>query len=665
MNRQMRNKLFIWIAPLLILFAGCAENEIENEQPTPETEGSTLVITASMPDESSQPRLSLTPDTDSKDIIVKWKAGDVINFVFKQGAMTLVEGTPVTLEQQNISSNGKVATFTVTVPPVQPGFNPANKYTIYAIHGAPFHIGGTYNDEIRVNISPVGFSLLSGLNNVPIWGKFDVTPPLGQINIQFNHLGLLQCLNFKNSSGAALTITPTLTNNDGGAIWYYKPDGGNVPYYDLIYKGFPTVQEDPPATEAVTIQAGETVQLAQWVMPKNVNTPQIKINAQPSVGELIVSANCKPARSSVMQAGRAYHLYALWDGTNLYFTCNTFSPPPTGDVMHADGGSNFIGVVYSKGGGDQNVYYNSTQDGCTWCGETSLGTGSQARMAIDGTNHPHVVFTTPDNRIAYRKHDGTNWSTDYIVSNNVGGTGECSKPDIDVDGSGYAHITYTDTKGGNPNNHPTDLPDIMYATNKNGSFANTLIFDGYANGWDDYYYIKGSRIAVDASAKYYIIAHKRCHYPTMENSTYSISIRMRGVSSGASATASTDQHDLYDVEFDGTKVVALYKDTNGNRTATITIDGSGTKAEFTNPTNITTGTAVPYSLSHRCEIAGLSGSNNLFYKYSTTEGSYMDITVKANTEVAAVNKTNTDNKFYALYTDNADSRIKVKEISTN
>jgi len=33
----------------------------------------------------------------------------------------------------------------------------------------------------------------------------------------------------------------------------------------------------------------------------------------------------------------------------------------------------FIGVVYSKGGVDQNVYYNSTQDGNTWLGETSLG----------------------------------------------------------------------------------------------------------------------------------------------------------------------------------------------------------------------------------------------------------------------------------------------------
>ena len=673
-NRDMRNKFFIWLASALLLFAGCAENEIENEQPMPEAEGHTLVVTASMPDESPQTRLSLTPDTDSKNIIVKWNEGDVIYFVFKQGFMTLVEGTPVTLRSQDISSNGKVATFTVTVPPSgQQGFKPNESYTIYAIHGASFVLG-QWGDEINVNVSPVGFSLLSGLNDVPTWGMVEVTPPLGHITIGFEHLGVLQCLNFKNSSGSDFTITPTLIN-EGGTTWYHTYSGGNsAPHYDLIGKTVASATVTPSTTAVVTIPSGDPVLLAQWVIPKNVNTPEIKLNALTPGGTNYVSVNSKPARGSTMQKGKAYHLYALWDGSKLNFTDNTFTPPvppPTGDLMHAGGGNDFIGVVYSKG--DGNVYYNSTRDGNNWLGETLLGEGTEARMAIDGNNHPHVVFTnTADSTIAYRKYDGTSWSaTVYIVSNNVGTTGKCSKPDIDVDGSGYAHITYTDTKGGNPGTYPgggipTDLPNIMYATNKTGTFVKAVVFDGYVTVWEEYYYIKGSRIAVDAVGKYYIIAHKYAHmlpYQAQpETHTYSISIQSPGVKSGASATSPTDQHDLYDVEFDSTKVVALYKDTNGNRIATINI--SGTTASFINPTNITTPSAVPHSLSHNLEIAGLSGSNNLFYKYSTTEGSYQDITVKANTEVAAVNKGSTANKFYAVYSDNADSRIKVKEIST-
>ena len=655
----MRNKYFIWLVSALLAIAGCVGNEIENEQSTPDAGEQTLIITASVPDESPQTRLSLSPDTESKDIIVKWKAGDVLYLVFDQGT-AVKEGTPITLTQQNISSNGKVATFTITIPQ---GINVNTQCTIYAVHGATYQLN--MYDYVVVNVSPVGFSLLTALNNVPVSSVVTVNNLLSPITINFGHLGLLQCLNFKNTSTTDFVITPTLVNN-GGISWYHTYSGGTTaPHYNLYNNQVSNFTVTPSTTAPVTIPAGSTVQLAQWVMPKNVNTPEIKINAQPTAGQPIVSANCKPARSSVMQKGKAYHLYALWDGTNLYFTCNTFSPPPTGDVMHADGGSDFVGVVYSKG--DGNVYYNSTQDGCTWCDEITLGTGSQAHIAIDGNNYPHVVFTTSDHKIAYRKYDGTSWSAPvYIESNNVGSAGECSLPDIDVDASGNPHISYTDTKGGDLKaGYLSDLPNIMYATDKTGSFVKTIAFDGYSTVWEEYHYIKGSRIAVNAAGTYYIIAHKYAHmlpYQTQpETHTYSISIKTPSTMYGASATSSTDQHALYDLEFDGTKVVALYKDTNGNRTATIQV--SGTNASFINPTDITTPGAVPYSLSHRCEIVGINGSN-IFYKYSSTEGSLTDITVKANTQVAAVNKGNTANKFYAVYTDNVDSRIKVKEIST-
>ena len=36
--------------------------------------------------------------------------------------------------------------------------------------------------------------------------------------------------------------------------------------------------------------------------------------------------------------------------------------------------------------------------------------------------------------------------TDRLVYIESNFSGSCYKPDIDVDGSGYAHITYTDTK---------------------------------------------------------------------------------------------------------------------------------------------------------------------------------------------------------------------------
>jgi hypothetical protein len=658
----MRNKYFIWIVSALLIITGCTYNEIDNEKPTPEVEGRTLVITASAPDESPETRLSLEPETGTKNIVVKWKAGDVLYLVFDQ-TMTVKEGTPITLTQQNISSNGKVATFTVAIPQ---GIDVNKKCTIYAVHGATYQLN--MYSYVNVNVSPVGFSLLNSLNNVPVSGVITVNNLLSPITINFGHLGLLQCLNFKNTSTTDFVMTPTLVNN-GGISWYHTYSGGTTaPHYNLYNYQVSDFTVTPSTTAPVTIPAGGTVQLAQWVMPKNVNTPEIKLNAVGQGGVTYTSINSKPARGSVMQKGKAYHLYALWDGSKVCFTDNTFIPALIGDVMHADGGSDFIGVVYSKG--DDNVYYNSTQNGTTWSGETWLGTGTDARIAIDGNNRPHVVFTTTDHTIAYLKHNGTAWNAPvYIESNNVGAIGKCSKPDIDVDGSGYAHITYTDTKGGDLNaGYQADLPNIMYAenqTNSGGVFVKTIAFDGYVTQWEEYHYIKGSRIAVNAAGTfYYIIAHKYFRYINPENHTYSVAIKTPTTMYGASATSPTDQHDIYDLEFDGTKAVALYKDTNGNQTATIKVQG--TQASFVDQAKITTPGAVPHTLSHKLEIAGLSGSN-LFAKYFNagplTEYVYTDITVRSGTKVAAVNKGNTANKVYAIYT-NADSVIKVKEIAS-
>lgn len=80
------------------------------------------------------------------------------------------------------------------------------------------------------------------------------------------------------------------------------------------------------------------------------------------------------------------------------------------------------------------------------------------------------------------------------------------RPDIAVDGNGYAHITYTDTEGNT--GAYTDKPDIMYAVNSSGSFVKTLIYNGYYESYGGAdagadYYDKGSRITLDNIKLFY------------------------------------------------------------------------------------------------------------------------------------------------------------------
>ena len=653
----MKNKFLLWAASALFVITGCTTDVIVDEKPVT-VNGRKITLTASMPNEASQTRLSLEQEAGTKNITVKWKAGDVVQFFFKQDA-TLVAGTPVTLAETDITMEGKKAAFSLEVPTE---IDEQSAFTVYSLHGAEASVNG---GKINANVSPVGFKPISELTDVPVAGKVEVAAGASAGDVPLAHLGVLHCLTIRNSAEAEWVVTPALDFVNAEDAWFYRPDVAGIPYYDLVGETVEFLPGTPLSPSAVTVPAGGSLQLVQWVMPNTNITPEIWLTAQLTGDINVVSSNSKPARSTALVKGRAYHLYALWEGTSLNFTDDTFTPPLaideltlSGDLMHAADGSGFIGVVYSKG--DGKVYYNAAQTSGTWVGETDFGTGSEARVAVDRSDHPHVVFKTVDNKIAYLRHNGTAWSSPvYIESNDAGA---CSKPDIDVDAGGNAHITYTDTRGQNGNY--TDHPDIMYAVNSSGGFVKTVIHNGYyefyqgADAGADYFN-KGSYISVDGVGNYYIIAHHYGFWKWMSGTdrTYSIAITTNSAT-GSSSVSSADLYDLYDLEFNGTEVVALYKDYTANRTATIEV--SAATALFTNPQDIVTA-VTPHGLSGTSSatlVAGLAASN-LFTKYNTMENTESGVTVKTGTRVAAVN-IGTD--FFSVYTDNADSKIKILKI---
>ena len=204
----------------------------------------------------------------------------------------------------------------------------------------------------------------------------------------------------------------------------------------------------------------------------------------------------------------------------------------------------------------------------------------------------------------------------------------------------------------------------MYAVNSSEGFVKTVIHNGYyqlISGSDAYadYFNKGSYIAVDAAGNYYIIAH---HFYFSKSGayidrTYNIVISSNSAS-GSSTSATSDKYDLYDLEFNGENVIALYKDNNVNQTATIAVTGA--TASFSDPQSIVTAVAphVLSATSSATAIAGLAGSN-LFTKYNAVENTDTDVAVKGSTRVSAVN---VGGLFYSVYTDNADSKIKIKRI---
>ncbi|NLO00380.1 MAG: hypothetical protein GX125_08995 [Bacteroidales bacterium] len=668
----MNNKFFLWVVSALLLLVGCTNDEIVNEQQTPE-EGK-ITLTVSMPGESPETRVGLARQEGMKNIIVTWRVGDQAKFFFEQNA-SIVEGALVTLTAEKITMGGKQAAFAVDIPD---GINGQNPYTVYMVHGAESKL--TVDGKILINVTPLELMPIADLHDVPVAGSVEVAGGASVGDIPLQHLGTLQCVTIKNSSAESVqfSLYLDLANWEVDDFWFYwigfdnDYNPNSVPYYNLKSGQVENIVEQVtmPDEVLITIVPNDTKLLAQWIMPvPDMHTPEIYIfRSMPGSQYSYSSHNTKPERSTAMQTGKVYHLYALWDGTDLFFTDNTFTPltppqpplpsPLEGDLMHADGGDDYIGVVYSKN--DGNVYYNSTQDCSNWLGETLLGTGTEARIAIDridGSYKPHVVFTTSDNKIAYTKYDGTAWSDLVYIESNF--SGACSLPDIDVDVNGYAHITYTDTKGA------SDIyQDIMYAENSTNSFVKTVIFNGeydyeYKNG---NYYDNGSRIAVDEAGNYYIMAWHRYYEPGYNG--YNIKIKTSTSSGNTSPTTNTDHHAIYDMVGYSESAYALYKDNGVIRTGSISLNGTITSELYE---ALETQTIIPHSLSPRSEVAGLSGTN-LFVKYhdggSGYETVYHYITVKNNTRVVVVNKDNDYDYAYVFYTDDTDSKIKVKQIET-
>jgi hypothetical protein len=254
-------------------------------------------------------------------------------------------------------------------------------------------------------------------------------------------------------------------------------------------------------------------------------------------------------------------------------------------------------------------------------------------------------------------YDGSDWTEEVLIESNYGGT--CSKPDIAVDGSGYAHITYTDTKG-NTGDY-TDKPDIMYANNTSGTFVKELIFKGfleYYGGADRYaeYFDKGSHITIDSSGNYFITAHKY-QFQTWfggNDKQYSIAVKSN-LGSGGTTTSSSDIFDNYDLASNGNKVVALYKQSTF-KTSELTV--SGTTINFTNIKDITATSVSSVNTDGTNIVVGGTNSTKLQTNYNGIPQTFSDIVVSGN----AVSIVHLNGNFYAVYTDNADGKIKMQLI---
>jgi hypothetical protein len=336
------------------------------------------------------------------------------------------------------------------------------------------------------------------------------------------------------------------------------------------------------------------------------------------------------------------------------------STSPEGDLLDAAAGSDFIGVLYYR---DNMIYYKQGSTG-NWNEEFWIGNGTQGRIAIDSSDNVHTAYTTPEGKIGYRAFDGNAWSTEELIeSNNFGGAGSCSKADIAVDGSGKAHITYTDSHGSTGDDYKH--PDIMYATNISGSFTKTLIYKGYrdyssSGSWGANYFNKGSFITVNDDGDYFIVAHKQDIWRWFNGNdvNYYVLLKSSTDEEQLGYNYGSDIFNVYDLITRNGKLYALYRNGAQIKASEITIDAAGQMTSSVDKVVFDAGSAYSLDVASSDIVIGSKDGNNLRAHYNNIPQTFTEIDVKGE----AVSIVHLGGSFYAAYTDNEDGLIKVQEV---
>jgi len=148
-------------------------------------------------------------------------------------------------------------------------------------------------------------------------------------------------------------------------------------------------------------------------------------------------------------------------------------------VLFAKGGTSSSGVI-SGGTLCYGVYNTLTS---AWNEQTVGATGvSASEAALDiYEGAPHVAYVNTDGDIAYTFLEDTGWSDVSIITSNDRNDkeGVLSRPDLKVNSSGNAYVSYMDTQGADDDYYSN--AEVMIANNTSGSFTNTVVVNG--TGW--------------------------------------------------------------------------------------------------------------------------------------------------------------------------------------
>ncbi|MEA4917443.1 hypothetical protein [Proteiniphilum sp.] len=333
----MKKIVYSIIFVIGILFIGCDDNDIVSDHQT-ETKERMLTLTAFMPpDDEATTRIGLEEIPGSLNLSAKWNETDKVSLFFVQGE-TKIEAGEVPIS--NISANGKQSSFRIGIPQ---DIDIGKSFDIYGFSGVRNKGVSIIDGKILADISPEFTHRMENIS-IPVWFKANIAKAsTANLSVNFDHLGAVQITHLKNTSNRMLTIDALglVSSKEYDMPWLYYPEVVNDKFMQPFFNPMTGKVEIVPLFNSATlwdhfknqprglkISQGFTVSVTSWLFPKNVNLPETALRMiLPEGSESnndIISVNTNSAKQFPMRAGRAYHLYGVWNGNRLTLTDDDF-----------------------------------------------------------------------------------------------------------------------------------------------------------------------------------------------------------------------------------------------------------------------------------------------------------------------------------------------------
>ncbi len=291
--------IYTYLLVTIAIMTSCKESSVYDNSAGNRVIELTTEIGAKQP----TTRVALGQKEDSYDMITTWQEGDQVQLVFQQDGHIYDAGTTTIYD---ITNGGKICKIRMSIPDEIDATKP------YLLTGIT-ELKLTDDNGTLCCQSPMIRTRLADFKG-RIMFQQELLPG-GSRYVRFSNFGTYEVLHVKNATSEAIQFEHC--GFEAELKWYHGnetyrfTDGYDPAAYDYSY------QSGDAKSTAFTIPAGSTETVVSWYIPSGgfISDATLKTTVN---GQSVTSSN-KLSSSVPIEARKAYHMFAVWDGKDLKF----------------------------------------------------------------------------------------------------------------------------------------------------------------------------------------------------------------------------------------------------------------------------------------------------------------------------------------------------------